>query len=108
MPLTEGTIKDARKATTESLVRPIQAPPSPNPRRLTKAPEEYFLDHINTLIKNLFIENINFKNRYYEKTFGYSFEAINAIKDSVKNSAEYILGEIERTKHLIKDDADET
>jgi hypothetical protein len=57
--------------------------------------EEIFLEHISTLIRNLLVTNVNYTNGHYVRTSNYD-----VIVDT-KERANYILEEMERTKHLI-------
>lgn len=61
--------------------------------RVTKDPEIIFLENIKALIRNLLIENPNYKNGYYAKGNNY-------IEDT-KERARYILERIEQTEHLV-------
>lgn len=57
--------------------------------------EEVFYDHIEALIKNLLVTNINYKNGYYANK-----STFDVIADT-QERGEYILGQLEQTKHLI-------
>ena len=58
-------------------------------------PEQVFYSHTATLIKNLFIDNVNYTNGYYSR-LSY-FELISQFKEK----ARYILETMEDEKHLI-------
>lgn len=66
---------------------------------MRKHPEnwEVFYNHIATLIKNLFIKNINYTNGYYP----YNYEGVTKLLKDTQERGDYILEEMERTKHLI-------
>ncbi|MFA5395441.1 MAG: hypothetical protein WC346_05405 [Methanogenium sp.] len=61
----------------------------------TPLPEKVFYDHIFSLIKNLLIDNINYKTCYY------SDKSVYDLKEDTKERSNYILAEMEKTKHLI-------
>jgi hypothetical protein len=59
--------------------------------------EELFLENLVTIINNLLINNINYKNRYYLN------KNICDLIDDTKERAQFILDKIKQTKHLILD-----
>lgn len=63
--------------------------------RKSITPEKLFVDNLSYLIKNLFLDNKNFSNNYYHR------QTKDELLKDVQDSARYILGEIERTKHLV-------
>jgi len=65
--------------------------------RKRQTPEEIFLDQVNSMVKNFFIDNPNFKSGYY---YGDNILKSDIIKD-VNSSAKYMLEKIEEMKHLI-------
>jgi hypothetical protein len=60
-------------------------------------PEEVFLDNLQRLVKNLLVDNINYK--HYPKTGQGCLE----LQRDTKERGKYILSEIEKTKHLLKE-----
>jgi len=64
-------------------------------------PEQVFLQHIKVLIRNLLINNKNYRNGYYATGFG-GHDYIELLNDT-KERAKYILDEIEKTEHLLED-----
>ena len=67
------------------------------PRQLKNRPkpEELFLSQIELLLKNLFITNKNFTNGYYHS------KGVSELINDNKERAQWIIDEMERTKHLI-------
>ncbi len=71
--------------------------------RKRQTPEEIFLDQVNRMIKNFFIDNPNYSNgHYYEDGMG-----IYELIKSNRRGAEHILEKIEDMKHLIIYDDEE-
>lgn len=68
--------------------------------RKHKKPEDIFLDDITKLIKNFFIDNVNYNNGYYNNKSNYD------VINDTKERAKYILDRIERIKHLVDSDFD--
>lgn len=64
------------------------------------APEDIFLNEIKTLIRNLLIDNPNYKNHYYS----YDYTGLSLMITDTKDRANYILERIEHIEHLIKDE----
>ena len=64
-------------------------------------PEQVFYNHITTLIKNLLINNPNYNNKHF-----WNLEK-HELKYETIERAEYILTEMEKTKHLIFDKKEE-
>lgn len=64
-----------------------------------KAPtsEWIFYHHIKSLIKNLLVTNVNYSNKYFMDEH---YTIFNLKKDTIER-ANYVLEEIEKTKHLI-------
>jgi len=62
-------------------------------------PNKIFYEHIETLIKNLLIDNKNYSNGHYFDLNGQVFH-FKLLKDT-KERANYILKEMKQTKHLI-------
>ena len=64
-------------------------------------PKEVFLSNIKNKIKGLLINNLNYTNGYYysKQIRGIPLEEL--IRD-IKEKANYILEEIDKTEHLIK------
>jgi hypothetical protein len=67
--------------------------------RKSPEPEDVFLAHIKSLIRNLLIDNVNYTNSYYWSSG--SFDSHKFITDT-KKRAEYILEQIDETDHLVK------
>lgn len=59
-------------------------------------PEKLFINRISTLIRNLLINNPNYEGKY-----GAERSKFDLLQDT-KERANYILEEIENTKHLIE------
>lgn len=57
--------------------------------------EELFYDGIYTLVSNLLINNVNYKNGYHHGG------SVGDLIDHTKERASYILERMEHTKHLI-------
>lgn len=66
--------------------------------RKSQEPQELFIDNINTLINNFFIDNINWRSGYYYKM------SMSEIKDVIKGQAKYLLEFIDNTRHLVGDE----
>lgn len=65
------------------------------PRRKQIEPEVLFVKHLTSLITNVLINNKNYVNQYYRR------EGVSALIADNKRFGEYLLEEIEGTKHLI-------
>lgn len=70
-------------------------------RRKAQDPQQLFLDTIKNLIKNLLVENINYKNNYYFDASG-RYDYYKFREDTI-NRAKYILNRIDEMEHLVKD-----
>jgi hypothetical protein len=67
-------------------------------------PEEIFLESIKTLIKNLLINNPNYKNNYYfQNSHSDTYNTLKLI-DETKERSQYILEKISDWEHLIKEE----
>lgn len=75
-----------------------------NTNRIKKLPppEQIFLDRIKSLIKNLLIDNHNYNTPYYHSKYNSGMDYYKLLEDT-KERANYILEEIDRIDHLIKD-----
>ncbi len=63
-------------------------------------PEEIFLNDVRSLIKNLLIDNPNYKGDYYFQESDI-MNTLKLMKDT-KERAAYILERIDRIEHLVK------
>jgi len=59
-------------------------------------PEDIFLDSVKSMIKNMLIENPNYKTDYYYKDNG------GDLLEDTKERAKYILAKIDEWEHLVK------